>query len=89
MRLLKTIKVRNIKCSNNLVNSQTDWPSGRPREGHVGVMLGSSWPMEDILRDLNMILPTKIEYRGVDHHAGTVRPGPGPPRGRGYRGRGY
>ena len=38
---------------------------GGPREGHVGVMLGSSWHLKGILKHLNIVLPTKTEKGGV------------------------
>mgnify|MGYP007042616421 CR=1 FL=1 len=78
---LKTIKIRNIKCSKTIVKHRSDGPSGGPREGHVGVMLGSSWHLKGILRHLNIILPTKLNLKG----AGTLFRGftraPEAPRG--------
>ena len=65
LRRLKTIKMRNIECSKYLVKYRSDWPSGGPRQGQVGVMLGSSWPKKGILRQLNIILPTKVKKEGV------------------------
>ena len=71
--------MRNIKCSKNIVKYRSDWPSGGPREGHVGVMLGSSWPLKGILRHLNIILTTKVNFRGGEPDLGSLREG-GPRR---------
>ena len=81
MRLLKTIKVRNIKCSKTIVKHRSDGPSGGPREGHVGVKLGSSWPLKGILRHLNIILPTKVNLRGGKSHFRSFTRAPEAPRG--------
>ena len=55
LRRLKTIKMRNAKCSKYTVNYRSKWPSGGPREGQVGVMLGSSWHLKGILTSLIII----------------------------------
>ena len=81
MRLLKTIKVRNIKCSKTIVKHRSDGPSGGPREGHVGVKLGSSWLLKGILRHLKIILPTKANLRGVRPIPGGFTRAPEAPRG--------
>ena len=62
---LKTTEIRNIKCPKTIVKYRSDGPSGSPREGHVGVMLGSSWHLKGILRHMNIILPTKLNLRGA------------------------
>ena len=73
------IKIRNIKCSKTIVKHRSDGPSGGPREGQVGVMLGSSWLLKGILRHLNIILPTKLNLRGVSHIPGGFTRAPGAP----------
>ena len=85
MRHLKTIKIRNIKCSKNTVNYRSDWPSGGPRDGQVGVKLGSSWAPKGILKHLNIVLPTKVNLRGVRPIPGGVVRARSPP-GEGIRG---
>ncbi len=81
LRRLKTMKMRNIECSKYLVKYRSDWPSGGPREGQVGVMLGSSWPQKGILRQLNIILPTKVNFREGEGNLPGVRRAPGGPWG--------
>ena len=76
------IKIRNIKCSKTIVKHRSDGPSGGPREGHVGVMLGSSWLLKGILRHVNIILPTKVHFRGGKANLGSLREG-GPRREKG------
>ena len=38
---LEAIKMRKVKCSKNIVNYRSDWPSGGPGEGEVGVKVRS------------------------------------------------
>ena len=64
------MKKRNIKCSKNIVKYRSDWPSGGPREGHVGVMLGSSWHLKGILTPLIIIVAAKVNLRGGDTNFG-------------------
>ena len=75
------MKMRNIKCAKNIIKYRSDWPSGGPRESHVGVMLGSSWPFDGIVQHLNIIYPPKINLRGGESHWEGGLPGPGGPRG--------
>ena len=78
--------MRSIKCSNNIVKYRSDWPSGGPRGGHVGVMLGSSWHLKGILTPLIIILATKVNLRGGEVYFLGGGEGPGRPLGRGFRG---
>ena len=70
-----------MKCSKTHVNYMSDWPSGGPRQGHVGVMLGLSWPLKGILRRLNISLPTKVNLRGGGTHRRSFTRAPEAPGG--------
>ena len=82
LKRLETIKILNRKCPFCIVNYNTKWPSGGPREGQVGVMLGSSWHLQGILISLLIILATKVDIRGGEEVLGGGRPGPRRPLGR-------
>ena len=59
---------------------------GGPWSDQVGAMLGSSWHLKGILRRLIFIMVSELNLGGGDPDLRELRPGPGGPLGRGYRG---
>ena len=64
-----------------IIKHRSDGPSGGPREGHVGVMLGLSWLLKGILKRLNITYPTKVNLRGGGTDQPKLLPAPGGPWG--------
>ena len=58
----------------------------KPWSDQVGAMTGSSWHLKGILRRLNFIIVSEVNFGGGAYPFLDLRQGPGGPRGRGYRG---